>query len=173
MRNGRIVKTLVLAVSVAWLAGCDSNAMPRESASELSRAEAPRLVDAGRGRVWTLTRDGLFLQQIASTERRAIALPDWTIVDPQHYGSEPALALGPGGDVLVTSNILPVIWRVDPRSLAVSVHTIVVDAHQDRDFGFTSLAYSPRDAAFVATSDAPQARWRIDAGLTRAEKIAQ
>jgi hypothetical protein len=171
MNSGRILKSLVLALSLAWLGGCDSNARVDESAAAL-QAKDRSLVDAGRGRIWTLTRDGLFLQQIASTERRAIALPGWVTAGPP-FGAEPALALGPGGDVLVTSDVVSVVWRVDPRTLAVNVHPLALDAHQEKDVGFTSLAYSPSGGAFVATSSAPAARWRIDAALTRAERIGQ
>jgi hypothetical protein len=166
MQNGRILESIVVAVSAAWLSGCDVNALPsRETPVEIS--QSPRLVDAGRGRTWTLTQDGLFLQQAASTERRAIELPGW-ITAGQPFGGEPALAFGPGGDVLVTSDVLPVVWRVDPRTLVVNVHPLELDAHQDKDIGFTGLSYSTRDGAFVATSSAPAARWRINAALTRA-----
>ena len=173
MKSGRILKSLVVALSVAWLGGCDSNAMTSSRATvQDALPEGRTLVDAGRARIWTLTRDGLFLQQIASTERRAVALPGW-VTAGLPFGGEPALALGPVGDVLVTSDVLPVVWRVDQRTLAVNVHPLALDAHQDKDVGFTSLAYSPRDGAFVATSRAPAARWRINAALTRAERIGQ
>jgi hypothetical protein len=170
MQNGRLLKSLVLGVSMAWLGGCDSNAMPSERAAQFSQAGDTRLVDAGHGRIWTLTREGLSLRHIASAERRAIALPGWVMAGPP-FGAEPALAFGPGGDVLVTSDVLPTVWRVDPRTLAVSVHRPALDAHQDKDFGFTRIAYSARDGVFVAVSATPQARWRIDAALARAEEI--
>ena len=171
MQNGRILKSIVLAVSVAWLGGCEVNALPSQEA-RVENSQNSRLVDAGRARIWTLTRDGLFLQQVASTERRAIALPGWVMAG-HPFGGEPVLALGPGGDILVTSDVLPVVWRVDQRTLAVHVHPLSLDAHDDKDFGFTSLSYSPRDGAFVAASSAPAARWRINAALTRAERIGQ
>lgn len=173
MRNVRIFKSLVLALSAAWLGGCDVNAVPsRQSAAvpAAGTAEGPRLVDAGRGRIWSLTREGLVLRQIASTEIRKIELPGWVTAGPP-FGLEPAMVAGPGGDILVTSDVLPVIWRVDPRSLAVSVHPLALDAHQDKDVGFTSLAYSSRLGAYVATSTVPGTRWLVDAGLTRAQRI--
>jgi hypothetical protein len=172
VKNGRILKALVAAMSVAWLGGCESGATPASVAVQQTlQTGGLSLVDGGRGRIWTLTRAGLFLSHVASVERRPIALPDW-VAAGEPYGSQPALAFGPGGDVLVTSDIVPVVWRVDPRTGAVSVHRPTLDAHQDKDFGFTSLAYSARDGAFVATSSMPNARWRIDAALTRAELIS-
>ena len=173
MENGTVLRSLVLALSAAWLGGCDVNAVPSrataDTPSQVSH-EGPRLVDAGRGRVWSLTREGLVLRHIASTEKRHIALPGWVTAGPP-FGFEPAMVAGPGGDILVTSDVLPVIWRVDPRTLVVTAHQLALDAHQDKDLGFVSLAYSSRDGAFVAESAAPAARWRIDAGLTRAERI--
>ena len=152
MKNGRILKALVAALSVAWAGGCDLNAM------------------ASDGRIWSLTPQGLSLRDIASAEARFITLPGW-VTAGEPYGSPPVVVSGPGGDVLVTSDVLPVVWRVDPRTLAVSVHPLALDAHQDKDVGFTSLSYSARDGAFVATSTMPNARWRIDAALTRAEVV--
>ena len=175
MENGKVLKSLVLALSAAWLGGCDVNAvqsLQTPAAQAAAIPEGPRLVDAGRGRIWSLTREGLVLRDIASTEKRSIALPGW-IAAGTPFGFEPALVAGPGGDILVTSDVLPVIWRVDQRSLAVSVHALALDAHRDKDVGFTSLVYSPRLGAFVATSTVAGTRWRIDAGLTRAEQIRQ
>jgi len=166
MQNGKILKSIVLAVSLACLTGCESGGAPAAV-----QAEGRSLVDGGRGQVWTLTREGLFVSHIASMERRAITLPDW-VVAGEPYGGEPTLALGPGGDVLVTSDIMPFVWRVDPRTRAVSVHRPALNAHQDKDFGFTSIAYSPKDGAYVATSSMPNARWRLDASLTRAELVS-
>lgn len=168
MQNGRILKSLVVALSLGWLGGCDLNVT--SNAVQVRKPETRQHVDGGRGRNWTLTREGLFLRQIASAEQRAIALPGWVMAG-RPYGAEPVLTVGPGGDVLVTSDVVPAVWRVDPRTLAVSVHRPALDAHQDMDFGFTSLAYSARHGAFVAVSAMPNARWRIDAALTRAEKI--
>ena len=167
MQNGKILRSLAFALSATWLGGCDVGAVP----SQTGQGSGPgKLTDAGRGRTWTISGDGLLLREMASGETRAVALPGWVVAGPP-FGAGAALAIGPGGDVLVTSDVMPAIWRVDQRTLAVSVHRLVPDAHQDKDIGFASLAYSARDGAFVATSSAPAARWRIDAALTRAEKL--
>jgi hypothetical protein len=167
MRNGRILELAIVAASVVLLGGCEPVATPGPNSMHDGRS----LIDGGRGRVWTLTREGLFMSHVSTTERQHIALPGWVVAgDP--YGSAPALALGPGGDVLVTSDILPLVWRVDPRIRAVTVHRPALNAHADKDFGFTSIAYSAKEGAFFATSTMPNARWRIDAALTRAELIS-
>ena len=173
MKNQRILRSLVLALSAAWAGGCDVNAVPSSETFKKQAGVVPegrRLVDAGRGHIWSLTSEGLVLQQISSVGLRHIALPGWIKAGPP-FGFEPSLVPGPGGDILVTSDVMPVIWRVDQRTLAVSVHPLALDAHQDKDVGFTNLVYLPREAAFVATSRSPTARWRIDAALTRAEII--
>ena len=53
-------------------------------------------------------------------------------VDPA-YACQAALALGPKGEALVTSNILPTVWKIDPETLAVSEYALVLDADQDKD----------------------------------------
>ena len=62
--------------------------------------------------------------------------------------------------------------RIDPETLAVSTHELVLDADGDKDIGFSALAYSPRHGAFFATSAVYGSLWRIDPLLRRAQKIA-
>jgi uncharacterized protein YjiK len=72
----------------------------------------------------------------------------------------------------VTSNVLPVLWKIDPQTLAVTVHPLQLDADIDKDVGFSGLAYSARDGAYFAVSELHGTLWRIDLPLRRAQKIA-
>ena len=73
---------------------------------------------------------------------------------------------------MVTSNVLPVLWRIDPETLAVSVHHVQLDADADKDVGFSGLVYSERHGAYFAISELHGSMWRIDPLLRRAQKIA-
>ena len=121
-------------------------------------------------RAWVLDAQGLFLEQ-AGKPRRPVRLPDWTWAG-EPYACAPDIAIGPRGEVVVTSNVLPVLWRVDPETLAVSVHRLQLDADADKDVGFSGLAYSERDGAWFAVSELHGSLWRIDPMLRRAQKIA-
>jgi len=127
-------------------------------------------VDHAHERVWTLTRDGVVVRDAASSEGRLVALDGW-IWARAPWSCAPDIALGPAGEVLVTSNVMPVLWRIDPRTLAVTRHEVVLDADQGRDIGFSALTWSPRLAAFFAASATEGTLWRIDPLLRRAQKI--
>ena len=125
---------------------------------------------AAAERTWVLDGDGVSLQQPGKA-RVAIKLPEWQWAH-QPYACPPAIAIGPRGEVLVTSNVLPVLWKIDPQTLAVTVHRLQLDADTDKDVGFSGLVYSARDGAYFAVSGLHGTLWRIDPLLRRAQKIA-
>jgi len=123
-----------------------------------------------RGRAWIIDANGLFLEE-ARKPRRAITLPEWQWA-AEPYACAPDIAIGPRGEAVVTSNVLPVLWRIDPETLAVSVHRVQLDADTDKDVGFSGLVYSERHGAYFAVSELHGSMWRIDPLLRRAQKIA-
>ena len=123
-----------------------------------------------RARVWAISEHGLFLEE-ARKPRRAIKLADWMWAGSS-YACAPDIAIGPRGEAVVTSNVLPVLWRIDPDTLAVSVHRLELDADTNKDVGFSGLVYSARDSAYIAVSELHGSLWRIDPLLRRAQKIA-
>ena len=123
-----------------------------------------------RGRAWVIDAGGLFLEETRKP-RRAIALPEWQWA-AEPYACAPDIAIGPRGEAVVTSNVLPVLWRIDPETLAVSVHRVQLDADADKDVGFSGLVYSERHGAYFAVSELHGSLWRIDPLLRRAQKIA-
>jgi hypothetical protein len=119
---------------------------------------------------WVIESGSLYLEQ-PGKPRRAVELPGWHWAG-EPYACAPDIAVGPRGEVVVTSNVLPVLWKIDPRTLAVSVHRLQLDADTDKDVGFSGLTYSARDGAWFAVSGLHGTLWRIDPPLRRAQRIA-
>lgn len=126
--------------------------------------------DAARDRGWLLTRSGVLVFDLRTRQTTAhVSLPEWVWAG-EAVSCPPDLALGPNGEALISSNVVPTLWRVDPVSLAVTRHALVLDAHKDKDVGFTGLAFSRAQGAFYAVSNFG-ALWRIDPLLRRAQNI--
>lgn len=173
MRNA-IATAIFLAALIALLGGCDTGAATRKFESGAPGASfAPKArhqLDTARNRVWVLNQDGVFLIDLSKPAKIAFALPEWVRVG-EDYGCLPDLALGPKGEAVITSNVLPTLWRIDPESLAVSVHRPVLDTDTDRDIGFSGLVYSEQHRAYFAASHHHGSLWRIDDRLERAQKV--
>jgi hypothetical protein len=125
---------------------------------------------AAAEQTWVFDGDGVYVQQ-ARKPRLEVKLPGWQWAH-EPYACPPAIAIGPRGEALVTSNVLPVLWKIDPQTLAVTVHSLELDADLDKDVGFSGLVYSARDGAYFAVSELHGTLWRIDPLLRRAQKIA-
>jgi hypothetical protein len=124
--------------------------------------------DASRDRVWVLERDAVYLHEGA--QRTRFELPGWTYL-AEAYSCSPDVAVDAQGAAVVTSNVVPVVWRVEPAKAQVTRHELVLDADTGKDVGFTGLAYAPDQAAFFAVSAIYGTLWRIDPLLRRAQKI--
>jgi hypothetical protein len=128
-------------------------------------------VDAIRSRIWVLTLDGIALYEASTGEEVAqIPLPGWLWVDEQ-YACPPDLAIGPNGEAVISSNVVPALWRVDPVTLAASKHDLAIEDDEGRDIGITALAYSAQQGAYFAVSPSHGSLWRIDPLLRRAQSI--
>jgi hypothetical protein len=176
MRYG--IRTLVVAVALALQAGCETGPGASAGASRPYAANPGTKplnvryqVDAARERVWWLTADGVFVNNARASQKTAVPLRGWTWAAAP-WSCMPDLALGPRGEAVVTSNVVPVVWKIDPETLAVSEHPLALDADGDKDVGFSGLTYSPEHEAYFAVSGVHGTLWKIDAQLTRAEKIA-
>lgn len=170
----------VLAVAIA-IAGCDAGADAVREAS-LVESNFPDWVrddqsalrnqmDRARGRLWVLTSEGVDLYDATTRQKVAqIALPGWLWAGHK-YSCPPDLAIGPRGEAVISSNVVPTLWRVDPVTLAASRHDLVVDEDKGRDIGFTALTYSAQLGAYFAVSPSQGSLWRIDPLLRRAQSI--
>ena len=175
MRNG--IPAVLVTAALATLAGCESGADSTTSYQYGGNASAGQQIgmryqlDANRERLWWLNRDGAVVKDLRTKEKTAVQIADWTWVG-EAWSCAPDLALGPGGEALVTSNIVPVVWKIDPETMAVTEHPLDLDADTDKDFGFTGLTYSAEHDAYFAVSSSHGTLWQIDAQLRRAEKVA-
>lgn len=126
--------------------------------------------DEARERGWILTPRGVVVFDYKAQGSIAfVHLPQWVWVG-EAFMCAPDLALGPKGEAVVSSNVIPTLWRIDPPSLLVTRHDLVTDAHKDRDIGFTALTYSAELGVFFAVSEFGPL-WRIDPLLRRAQEI--
>ena len=146
MSNGTIA--VLLSASIVSIAGLDQSGPA-----------------TARDRAWQLTGDGVV------AGKTLVPIPGWVLAEAP-YACAPELAIGPKGEAVITSNVVPTLWRVDPQTLAVTEHPLTLDADTDKDVGFTRLVYSPKHAAFFAVSRAHGSLWRIDTQLKRAQKIS-
>ena len=170
---------LLAGAVVAVIAGCGPTEPSTQTASVAAQA-APLLDsasrirnDPARHRVWSLTQAGLALRDVATGEAtRFVALPNWHWAHVDYGGCLPDIALGPRGEVVVTSNVTPILWRVDPQTLQATEHRLSLNADYDKEVGFTGLVYSAEHDAYFAVSAAHGSLWRIDAQLRKGQKVA-
>ncbi len=158
----KAIAAILTAAALAGLAGCESNAVPNPS--PVLRVQA----DAARERSYGLTREGVVIQ--GAGVRTVVALPGWLWVAAPHC--PPDLAVGPKGEVVITSNVVSTLWRIDPQTLAVTVHPLSLDTDSDKDVGFAAIVYSAEQSAFVAYSELQRSVWKIDLPLNTAVKVA-
>jgi hypothetical protein len=155
-----VVKQLLLS---AVLAGTIGATAAQDAIKQLN--------DAPRKRAYALVIDGLEVRDAGTRRKLALVpLPRWTWAD-EAYSCPPDIALTPDGDVLVTSNVVPVIWRINWRTLTATVHPLSLDADEDKDIGFVRLRWSPDLRAYVATTELGS-DWHVDPGLTAARKAS-
>ena len=174
MRNAKAIaaRVVLLAALAAPIGGCNIDAAPGRATMDTAQYPLPEVryqVDGARNRVWILTRDGVFLYDVLKPERITVTLPTWVLAST---GCLPDLALGPKGEAVITSDGLPTLWRVDPDTLAASVHPLALNDDTNQEIGFSGLVYSARQKAYFATSFQHGSLWKIDPGFTRAQKIS-
>ncbi len=175
MWNGNFnrIGIFLLPVLVA-VAGCDSSAAPVQESPQAGQRSDVRVdrhkVDPVRSRVWVLTENGVVLYRNDRHERIVIRLPEWILVGAA-FSCPPDIALGPKGEAIVTSNVVPMLWRINPETLEVSVHRLELDSDSDKDFGFSAFSYSSRHGKYFAVSSTQGSVWSVDPALTKAQKI--
>src|SRR5262245_34519221 len=109
-------RVFVALLIAALLAGCERAVPPsplRQTAivsqpdpSDIERQRS----DRARNRVWILSAHGLSLHDVRAGRLVEVTLPSWQWVDTP-YGCPPDLAIGPDGEAVVSSSIVPVLWR--------------------------------------------------------------
>lgn len=154
--------------ATSLLSGCDGSVRREGRIAPL--LEIVR-TDAARNRLWVLDQEALTVYDALNGRRlRRVILPDWVLAGPRD-GCPPSLALDASGAAFVSSNVVPVLWRVDPQRFRLTRITLELDADADKDVGFTSLSFS-QDGALIAAGATFASAWRIDVGAGRASKVA-
>ncbi|HVL58145.1 MAG TPA: hypothetical protein VM491_16740 [Burkholderiaceae bacterium] len=179
----RMASTAAALLAVAWLAACSPQFEPTPASNARAAADAGapmrmqmmpvdalRVVsDPLRNRRWILHPHGVGeVRPDGST--RSVALPGWIRVGDAD-ACAPDLTVTPDGDALVTSNVVPVIWRIDGERLDVSRHELSLDDRPARELGFSGIAYSVRHGRFFAIGSLDGSLWSIDRSLTHARRI--
>lgn len=147
----------------------DSGRLPPAMHPHAVRAQ----LDSASGRVWVLHVDGVDVHDATGTTgtKTSIQLPGWSWAT-EPYACPPDLAVVGNRDVLVTSNVSAVIWRIDSATLEVTRYDLAVPENAGREVGFSRLFYSAHDDALFAAGAFDSSLWHIDRSLTHAHPIA-
>lgn len=160
---------LLSAVAAAMLLPACDGSVRREGPPEVG-LEIVR-VDLAHNRRWVLRKDALTVYDHMNGRRlRQIILPDWVLAGPKD-GCAPDIVLDASGAALVSSNVLPVLWRVDPQRFQLTRIALELETDTDREVGFTGLSFSP-DGQLLAAGATFPSLWRIDLSAGRARRIA-
>ena len=126
--------------------------------------------DDQRGRAWVLGRQTVSVhERLGGREVARVALPGWLFVDPD-IACPPDLALDATGDAYISSNVVPVLWRINGKTFEVTRIELVLDADHDRDVGFSSLSVGA-DGRLLAASTVAGSLWGIDPRAGTAAKL--
>ena len=169
-------KNLMLGLSIAAMllvTGAGTPAIARDDLPLWEQAlPALRIqIDAPRLRAWVLNNDAVYLYDIPTGRLiKRIELPDWSFVG-EVYSCAPDLTLAPSGAALVTSNVVPILWEIHPESMVVRQHKLSLDADNDKDVGFTGLAFGQGGRDLFGVSSLLGSAWRIDLAAGKAHKL--
>lgn len=156
------------AIAVLLASGCDGSV--RREGRPQAQFEVVR-TDAARNRLWVLDQDSLTVYDGTNRRRlRRLILPDWVLAGPRD-SCPPGLVLDSSGAAFVSSNVLPVLWRVGPQKFQLTRIDLALDADNDKEVGFTGLSFAG-DGTLLAAGATFGSRWRIDLRAATASKLA-
>lgn len=116
--------------------------------------------DAAHARTWTLDPDGLAWRNGEGGVPRRVPIPGWMHLAAPH-ACAPDLAIAPDGAIVLSSNVVPMLWRVDPATDRAVAVPLALAHDEGREVGFTALRFvAPGVLEARGTFDA--SRWRID-----------
>jgi hypothetical protein len=167
--SGKIL-AMAAALMLAFAEGCGNDLAQASAPGEGARPLLRYRVDQVRGFAWALRPDGVDVYGPKGALIGHVVLPEWSWAG-HPYGCVPDLVIGPDGAALISSDVQPTLWRVRPETLEVSRHDLVLDPDEGRDIGFSRLAYSTQEGAFLAVGSFHGARWRIGSSLKTAQKM--
>ena len=161
---------MAVVLAAAALTGCDASSPPAREAVDAPPQVLRMRPDAERNRLWVLDHEAVSVyDNVSGRLLGRAALPDWVFVHRQ-YTCTPDLVVDASGTAFVSSNVIPVLWRIDGVRFEVTRLELALDADRDKDFGFSSLSFAS-DGTLVAASALAGSLWRIDVGTSAAEKL--
>jgi hypothetical protein len=162
------IHVAVAVIAAAMLSACDDSLQrERPTATKLEVVRA----DPARNRLWVLDLEVISVYDNTNGRRlRRIVLPEWMVL-PKKYSCLPDLALDSSGTAFVSSNVLPVLWRIEPQRYEVTRIELALDTDTDKDVGFTGLSFAG-DGTLLAAGAMAAALWQIDTSAASARKIA-
>ena len=72
---------------------------------------------------------------------------------------------------IVSSNAQPTLWRISPARFEIERHDIELDSDNDKDFGFTGLAWGADEKTLYAVSATMGTLWRINLDSAKATRV--
>ena len=170
------MRPVVLAVLIV-ICGCDSAARTPTAAvvpsAVIQPFEAPDVllvkIDAARDRVWVLRLDEVDVYDRRTRQlMRRISLPSWSVADL----CGPGIAFDSSGVALISHNLEPKLWRVDPDMSEVQEHTIRLIGGEKLDVGFGSIVFGT-DGLLYGVASSGHSVWRIDIGSASAVQVGR
>ena len=168
LRSGAFVASLLAATNCV---GAPPWVQPDRTQREESLPALRVQLDPLRNRSWVLNDDSVSVYD--ATRRRLIQrieLSGWFYVS-EVFACPPDLVITPTGAALVTSNIVPTIWEIDPESLVAREHRLALDVDNDKDVGFIGLAYARGGRELFGVSSLLGSLWKIDLITDRAQRV--
>ncbi len=142
------------------------------SSTALAEPALRTKVDVARGYRWELEAGTVSLYAIGGELIRQVRLPG-AFFSGARASCLPDMLIAPRtGELIVSSNANPRLWRVHPTRLELQVYDIELAADQDKDFGFAGLAWGPSEKIVYATGAVMRTAWRIDLESERATRLA-
>lgn len=127
--------------------------------------------DPVRQELWSISLDGVELRDARSGQvLHTVELEDWRWAGEPHT-CDPGLILGPAGELIVSSDVLPWLWRIDPKTLQATIHRPRLDADHEMDVGFASFEYAPHRGVFFGIDHWHGSLWEVDPDLETARKV--
>lgn len=87
------------------------------------------------------------------------------------YACSPAMIVDRAGAVIISSNVLPVPWRIDPNAFTVRRYELQLDLGNELEVGVTGLAAANEEGIVLAYTGLSGSLWRVELSSGKATKI--
>ncbi|MEO5676011.1 MAG: hypothetical protein ABIQ84_00560 [Usitatibacter sp.] len=166
---------ILILSATATLAACvDSQDTVTEPRAKAVEAASPMLrvkEDLARGTRWELGWGTVYVYDIATGRLLQSVSLQGANLSASRDTRLPDMVLSRSGALIVSSNAQPSLWRISPERFEVERFDVELDRDNDKDFGFSDLAWSADGRELHALSAATGSAWRIDLARGKATKV--